>query len=481
MGIRRNGSRTTFIGGAIAVRLAAGAAVGLSAEPAGTTKTIQTTLKLRTGGSISGPVADYDEHAVVVVAAGKTYAVAWIELEPGSAIETRRALLSFRRGGEKMLTAEDHFQLGRLALQVGRRDLATDEFQAVERRDRTMAGRVREALARHEQELGGRDAEVLMTEPANSPEGKENSAVGWVIPLDAEESSVPTVARRPSPERREQVLAAYRQFGAKVQEVLGRDISLVESEHFLIWTDWEPRYRKQLEQWLESTYTALCRQFELDPSESVFLARCPVFCFKSKGKFQRFGRDFDGYDARDATGYTRSIESNGHVHVVLWRQGRTSVDFDRFAWTLVHESTHAFVHRLHSSRLIPHWVSEGLAEWTAEAVLGDRCPAGEIASLSGRVLVRHDVPIGPLLEGAAPIEVHEYPIAHGVVANLLSSDSTRFRGLLSALKKGDDLGDALKVNYGGLTLEQLESRWRKAIRETESTSVFTGDDRALLP
>jgi hypothetical protein len=461
--------------------LAACAAIGLAAEPAGTTKTIQTTLKLRTGGSITGPVADYDEYAVVVVAEDKPYAVAWMELEPGSAIEAMRALLSFRRGGEKMLTAEDHFQLGKLGLQHGRRGLATDEFREAERLDRTMAGRVRVVLERHTQEPGGREAEGLTTEPLESVDRKDNSAVGWSIPLDAEPSSSPTVARRPSPEHGEQVLSAYRQYGAKVQEVLGRDITLVESEHFLIWTDWEPRYRKRLGEWLESAYAALCRQFELDPAENVFLAKCPVFCFKARGKFQRFGRDFDGYDARDATGYTRSIESNGHVHVVLLRQGRTPVDFDRFAWTLVHESTHAFVHRLHSSRLIPHWVNEGLAEWTAEAVLGDRCPAKEVASLASRVLVRHDVPTRPLLESAAPIEVHEYPIAHSTVAYLLFSDSTRFRGFLKSLKSGDEVGAALSASYEGLTIDQLESRWRQAVRESESASNSSGDERGLLP
>ena len=151
---------------------------------------------------------------------------------------------------------------------------------------------------------------------------------------------------------------------------------------------------------------------------------------------KKFARHFDGYDGINAIGYTRSIEANGHVHVVLARRGRLASDFNRVACTLVHEGTHAFIHRLFSTRLIPHWINEGYAELMAERVLGDRCPSGENAALLARQYVRHDWPIGGLLESVGPLEVHDYSLAHSLVAFLEHDRPNRFAGLVKDLKTG---------------------------------------------
>jgi hypothetical protein len=441
---------------------AAAFASRLVAEPP--SPAVQVELKLRTGGSMMGPVVDFNEHALVVVHDRTPYVFAWMELEAGSAYPTMKRLLAFRQGGEAGLTAEDHVRLGLLASQHGRNNLAAEEFgiarQLAPKTSNTIIARLAELTrglnSSPIKEVGESDpledtATSLEAFPAESPGPPGH---------DPAEGSI---ARRPLPPQRDQVLAAYRTFGAKVQEVLGRDIAALETEHFLIWTDWEPRYREPLSRWLEATYETLCQQFRVSATENVFLAKCPVFCFRSRGRFQRFARDFDGHDAKESIGYTRSIEANGHVHVVLLRQGKTPADFDRFAWTLVHESTHAVLHRLYSSRLIPHWVNEGLAELTAERVLGDRCPAGETTDLLAQVYARFDRPIIGLLESAGPIEVYEYPIAHGVVKHLEAQGRERLAGFLRSLKHGADLRAALATAYDGLSLEQLDRDWRDSL------------------
>ncbi|UCC32233.1 MAG: hypothetical protein JSU86_08105, partial [Phycisphaerales bacterium] len=191
--------------------------------------------------------------------------------------------------------------------------------------------------------------------------------------------------------------------------------------------------------------------------------------------------EFDGYGGKDAVGYTRSIERNGHVHVVLLRRGRSQADFDRFACTLVHEGTHAFIHRLYTSRLIPHWVSEGYADLAAERVLKDRCPAGENAELLARQFVRYDWPITELLGSAGPIPVHQYPLAHSVVAYLEGSGHERFAGFIKDLKTGESVPAALAANYDGLTLDQLEADWRSAVRDADPTTDPPSNGSKLLP
>jgi len=215
-------------------------------------------------------------------------------------------------------------------------------------------------------------------------------------------------------------------------------------------------------------YAALVERFDLQATDEVFLAKCPVFCWRSKARFQKFARYFDGYEGSSAVGYARSIEKNGHVHVVLVRQGRSEADFDRFACTLVHEGSHAFMHRLYSTRLIPHWVNEGYAELTAERVLGERCETAEKAALLARQFVRYDWPLGGMLESVAAIEVHEYPLAHSLVAHLEGLGRPRFAGFVRSLKEGRTTAEALAANYDGMTLAQLEQSWRSAIRSNST-------------
>lgn len=442
--------------------MAAMAAVAVLEPPTlAQTETISVDLRLRTGGALSGPVVDYNDDGLVIVHEKTPYVFAWRELVSGNAIVAHRALYVLSRGGENRLTAADRFALGEFALDQGRNDLAVREFLQARRLDATFAPRIAEAFGAFRRRRESRRSDL----------GLQSVAQGGVD--DSAESRDPNRAEPPSrpigdspiaggllSDRRDEVLEVYRRFGEKVREVLGKSVQLVESEHFLVWTDWERMHHDRLTAWCEAMYDALVEQFGLDLDEPVFPAKCPVFAFQSKRHFQRFAQEFDGYAGVDALGYTRSIQASGHVHVALLRQGRSPEDFDRFSCTLVHEGTHAFLHRLYASRLIPHWVNEGLAEMVAEGVLGDRCPAGENAALLARQFVRYDWPLGDWLRSAGPIEVHQYPLAHSVVLFLHRRGRDRFNGFVQALKQGETLSVALAKTYDGLTLDTLEQRWR---------------------
>lgn len=437
------------------------ALVGIAAVARGQTETIIVDLKLRTGGELRGLVVDHSEHAVVVVREQKPYVFAWNELEFGSALSTKRALLALQRGGSNKLSADDHFELGLFALSSDRNDVAASEFREAKRLNPKFEERITRAFDeyRARKEKDGGEEDPFEDEP---PAGLGEPAGRHEAGLMDDDGTL--LAERPSAENRAKVMQAYRTFGKKVQEVMGKDVVLLESDHFLIWTDWEKKYRDRLTGWAEAMYAALGERFDLQAKDEVFLAKCPVFCWRSKARFQKFARFFDGYEGSNAVGYTRSIEKNGHVHVVLLRQGRSEADFDRFACTLVHEGSHAFMHRLYSTRLIPHWVNEGYAELTAERVLGEHCDTAEKAALLARQFVRYDWPLGGMLEGVAPIEVNEYPLAHSLVAHLEQLGRPRFAGFVRGLKDGRTTAEALAVNYDGMTFAQLEQSWRSAIR-----------------
>ncbi|MCH7591861.1 MAG: hypothetical protein IH989_03640 [Planctomycetes bacterium] len=428
--------------------------------PGAPARTIHADLRLRAGGGLSGPVVDSTDHGLVVVHDLTPYVFAWEELEPDSAYETKGALLALARGGKDRMTGEDYFRLGLFAYRHGLGDRAGNCFSRATRLDATYRSRVNSAVAEwelHEDGVVGLDAAtkagpaLAENEPAIDP------------PRDGPATSL---APGPLVGRRGEVRQAYDTFGAKVKEVMGKDVTLVETDHFLIWTDWR-RGRDRLGLWCEAMYAALCEQFGLSPADDIFLAKCPIYCWRSKARFQRFARHFDGFEGSGAVGYTRSIAENGHVHVVLLRQGNSPADLDRFACTLVHEGTHAFLHRLHSSALIPHWVNEGYADLVAERVLGDRCPAGENAALLARQIVRFDWPLGDLLSRTGPIKVHQYPIAHSVVSFLERKNRGRFAGFIRALKEGQSIEAALDAHYGIPTVDRLETQWRRSIRAND--------------
>ncbi len=448
------------------------------------TETIRVDLKLRTGGALSGLVVDHTEHGLVIVHERTPYVFAWDELESGSAYATRQVLVAFDRGGAKHLSAEDHFQLGLFTLRNGRRDLAANEFRKARKLDNAYRRIIRDAFDEYRRsEAASKTYNDPLEDSAPIETIGTTRETGLAARVEAQlaRTEGATLAPGPLADSRAQVLKVYKTFGAKVQEVIGKDVVLIDSDHFLIWTDFEPQYRNRLTDWCESMYAALCSQFDLNPTDNVFLAKCPVFCWRSKSRFLAFARQFDGYDAANAVGYARSIERNGHVHIVLLRSGRSEADFDRFACTLVHEGTHAFLHRLYTSRLIPHWINEGYADLMAERVLKDRCHTGETAELLSRQFARYDWPIAELLRSAGPIEVHQYPLAHSVVAHLEAWGRERFAGFLKDLKAGKATESALAANYDGLTLAELESRWLSAVRRADPLHNPPEDNTAVLP
>lgn len=435
--------------------------LALALSPAGSLAGPTTTIDVRTltGGGLTGQVVTHTGFGVVVVSDNTPYVFAWEELEPGAAFKARRDLLALERGGDRRLTAADHFQLGVYALSRDLSAPALRAFKDAERLDPSYAARAAEARAAHRAARDTTDPRPVLEAEPPEPEG-DAPAHTPLAELVGAALSGQLSPGPPDEAARARVRAVYDRFGAMVVAEMGAGVSLLETPHFLIWTDWDRSTRERIGVWSEAMYAALCEAFHLDPNTDVFLARCPVFCWKNKARFQRFARVFDGHDGRGAVGYTRSIERSGHVHMVLYLQGRAPADLEAFGATLVHEGTHAFVHRLHSTRLIPHWVNEGLAELTSERVLGDGSPAGEKAALLAEQYVRHRWPVGQLVGRAGPIGVHEYPLAASLVTYLVSLGEERFARFMAALKDGRTLPESLAAAYDGMNLDTLEAGWR---------------------
>ncbi len=438
-----------------------------------TTSTIIVTVEPRTGGAIQGAVVDYNDHGLVLVKAGVPYALAWKQIKSGTAYTAQRDLLAHKRGGWDNLSAQDHFSLGQFALECDRQDLARSEFghtttlakgqfdESIHRAWQQFHEKSKRLQRERKLNRKGRKPELTDKKKISNNELDINS-IGDDLDRAVNLANPAGFVNDVDDEIRKRVRAAYMIYGKKVQEVMGPSVDLIETDHFLIWTDWPTRTRAQLAGWLEDMYTALSKQFGVDVSRDIFLAKCPVFCWRSKVRYQRFAQKFDGYDGKDSIGYTRSIESNGHVHMAFMRRGTDPADIDRLACTIIHEGTHAFLHRLFTTRLLPHWVNEGAAEMTATAVLGQQCPAGGNSLLLAKQYAKYHWPIGPLFESVAPIEAHQYPLAQSIISYLNSLSVLKWRALINELKHGKSFPEALDQAYDGMSTQELDAKWREA-------------------
>lgn len=432
-------------------------------------------VRLLTGGTVKGLLMDGDEGAVVVFSQETPFVIAYSEMDSGSAYRVKKQLLSGDAGLRAPLTAAQHMELGRYVLDRGNLPLAIQEFN--------MAKSLNPSLASSVQALLDAQRDALKKAP---PPSAEDDDPGPATPPQAmgERPAPPPPSEAPlvpfvsipgaealcdlTPEQRQRMCDAYRSYYAPKWEALfGEPPVIAESSHFLLFTDLDPIRQGRLLEAAEDMFDTLAQLFGFTADQQVFLGRCPIFALRSKARFLRFARAFDQYGGFSALGYTRSVEEKGYVHISLYAPGTSEADFDQMVQTLVHEGTHAFLHRVPPYGLIPHWVNEGLAEWVCEKVLGDRSPAGEKAGLLAGLYVRKDWPITNLLAGRGPIEAQQYALSHSVVGFLLARSRDAFADFLHRLKTGAATEEALNGSYGS-TLQDLEREWREVLRNAEA-------------
>jgi len=422
------------------------------ARAAGEPVPLRLRLTLELGGEVFGEVLDHSERLIVLDYRGFPCAFAFDELEVASAYQARRRLLSAAGGGAGGLTAEDHYRLGRYALSRDHPVLASREFRAALRLDPDLDDRIRAARRRFAER---RDPTPPRSDD-REPEGTADPGRIEGLPDLAE-----TVGRADGLEQ-QRATELYRRFGRLVQQHVNPDLVLLETEHFLLWTDWEPRHRDHLAALCERMYAGVGSTLGVSAEATVFPGKCPVFCFRSRGRFLAFARTVDGWRQRNVNGYVRRA-SNGYVHVALFRRGTDPAALDRFAATLVHEGTHAFVHGCGGAGNIPGWLNEGLAEYVSEVVLGERCLAGEAASMVARQYVLRDLPIRDLLRRPGTPQPHEYPVAHSLVRFLFRRSPDAFAAFLAECRGSPSVERALQEHYG-MTLAALEAAWQDAVR-----------------
>lgn len=259
-----------------------------------------------------------------------------------------------------------------------------------------------------------------------------------------------------------QIAAAMERARARAKDVEQKlDVKLVEMEtdHFLIFTNWDKREHGFLKKCVEQAYSAVSKNFDIPSKENIFVGKLPVFMFDNPKEFRQFGTEVDGFKdmPSGAAGYYRS-RGDGSGHMVMPKPlytDRTKKQAEEmWAYVLTHEFTHAFVERYKGNGHIPTWLNEGLAEMVAAGLF-----PRDVKPIARQLASR--VPLERIItdkHGFQGIEV--YPIGRTIVETLVLADRKKFLKMFEAIKDGEESVDALKAAYGW-SVDDLEKAWKQ--------------------
>lgn len=257
-------------------------------------------------------------------------------------------------------------------------------------------------------------------------------------------------------------VASYKADAAEAAKAMNWTYDSFETDHFLVFTDWDPRERNFLQTNLEAAYRAVSRQFDIPVKENVFVGKLPVYMFAKQADFQRFLYQTVGLQAGETLLGIYAGKSDGSGFLTLFKPKvdgpNTSGAERRWARTLTHEFTHAFIARYRTNRRIPRWLNEGTAEVIADGLFPDPDTRRWAMLMAGG-----DRPISQIFDDNYMPPGEYYPVMETMVQALVREDRSKFLKLFNAIKTGTPGEKAMKEIYG-VDYEQFEAAWRKFMK-----------------
>jgi hypothetical protein len=259
-------------------------------------------------------------------------------------------------------------------------------------------------------------------------------------------------------------IAAAKKKGAEVEAAMGVKFGVIETSHFIIFTDWDKQEYDFLKTNCEGAYEAVSKQFEIPTRDNVFIGKLPVYMFAKKDTFRKYAKDLDnGGDLPEGVlGYYMSY-STGIGHMAMWKPDVKAAGGDRhlaeknWARVLTHEFTHAFVARYRTNGFIPVWLNEGLAD----TVANHQFPRANLYNfVRERAQARKS--LTDLFEAKGFLKGEDYPVVQTVVEAMIAGNPKAFLPYFNDIKDGMKPEEALQKEYK-TDQKGLESAWRKYV------------------
>ncbi len=409
--------------------LSAGGAGGASTKPARAVpgRPVRVSLILVGGGRVQGLLVRADAERVVLGGGGKLREIPIDRIEPASVYMVKRQVTD-------LSDAKAHVELGAFCLGHGLNRLAEREFAEALRMDGSLAGRIERARAAAAPAEAERAGLIEFRRPKVPEKDVRKFAPATPAQIKAHRAKAEDWARR--------------------TKAFTPTLHRVETAHFLIYSAWRRSNDKPLGEVCEKTYAALCRQFDVAGSASVWSGKCPVYVFWEREPFERFCTEVYKKGEPKASGYC-GWEGDGFVFIAMGpcRSRRW------FYEVLVHEATHGFLSRYLTNRNVPSWVHEGLADYMA-ATLVTGAWAGKRYIIATKQAVRNEKPVAGVFEKVG-LNTFDYGIAQSFVRFLIARDRAGFVRFIRLMKEGQSEAAAMKEAFGW-TRQQFLREWRRA-------------------
>lgn len=238
-----------------------------------------------------------------------------------------------------------------------------------------------------------------------------------------------------------------KQFGELTQKKLDHRLALHETEYFLFYSDLPHREAERWAGLLDKMYERLADLFALEEGRNLFRGKALIFVFQREVDYHRFQQRMHGSNSMGSIGLCHGF-GDGHVHIAFFRPESNWT----FAYLLVHESVHGFLHRYQSPVHIPSWVNEGLAEYIASQLVPQAGIRKHRLRHAHAVLRQHNSFLG--MFQAQHIRGWQYGAALDLTEFMIANSKKRYSDFIEGIKEGLTWRESLDQRYG-VPLERL--------------------------
>ncbi len=272
----------------------------------------------------------------------------------------------------------------------------------------------------------------------------------------------------PSP-RDIKLAAATRDRWAREMKLIAPKTHKIETPHFFIYSAWAKSDDAKLKGIYEKLYAALCKQFDVKPTENIWIGKLSVYAFWEKRDFVKFSTQVAGVReerAEKAGGFAGHRGRFQYVNLgPVMVNGMSKADARTWFYEiLVHESTHAFLARYISREDVPSWLGEGLAEMLSATFVPKGGSSRKMRAAHATVKNgKAESFLSMMADEHIPIDRVSYGAAQSLTRFLVSKGKPKFTEFMYKIKSGVDGEKALQEVYG-LTHEKLLQQWARRVR-----------------
>jgi len=239
----------------------------------------------------------------------------------------------------------------------------------------------------------------------------------------------------------------------------------IQTEHFIIFTDWDAREDVFLKKYTEIAYTRVAKMFELSPKDNVFVGKLPIYMFADGNTFRKFSKDMLKIDTPPSVLGYFATRSDGSILMAMWQpaafgdQSKRNEAEREWGYTLVHEFSHAFVARYRTNQHLPRWLDEGIAEVVAQS----QFPRQYVRAFARQMSEQADKQVTAVFDESVRPGGDMYPVMMTMVEVLIRENPKKFLAYFNAIKDGQEGEPALKSIFG-MDYPALKRTWKIYIR-----------------